>query len=77
MNCLSDSICNASAVLDWVHSAAATIDYVGMVVFGGQWQAIGPDVASHADALHAYFPTLFGEPAGGCQRYASLGGFNG
>lgn len=77
MTCLTDSICSPNDVFELIQNAAAAIDYAGAVVFGSQWQAIGPDVALHTDALHEILKDFFGEPPGGCQRYASLGAFNG
>ena len=77
MNCLSDSLCGATPVLDWILTATAAVDYYGTMLFGGQWQALGPDVAARADALSALLADLFDQGTGGCRRFASLGVFHG
>ena len=77
MNCLSDSICSATPVLDWILTATVAIDYYGTLLFGGQWKAIGPDVVAQADAFQAMIVGFLDPAPGGCQRFASAGAFNG
>ena len=77
MNCLTDSICSPSDLFELIHSVTAAIDYAGALLFGSQWEAIGPDVALHTGALKELLADFFAKPPGGCQRYASLGAFNG
>jgi len=77
MTCLTDSICNPNDLFTLIQNAVAVIDYAGTVVFGSQWHAIGPDVALHTAAVQEILADFFAEPPGGCQRYASLGAFNG
>ena len=77
MNCLSDSLCGTTPVLDWILTATAAVDYYGTILFGGKWQAVGPDIAAGADALAALLTDFFDQGAGGCQRFASVGVFHG
>ena len=77
MNCLSDSICNAGTVVEWLQTSVSTIDYYGALAFGSEWRAIGPEIAYHVDMISSVIADWFAEPPGGCQRYASLGDFNG
>ncbi len=76
MNCVTDSICGAGALLDWIQSTVSAIDYLGTLAFGSDWRALGPEIAYHAEVIGSLLGDWFDRPSSGCQLYASLGEVN-
>lgn len=72
MDCLTDTHCLTN-IFETLNQLAATIDYIGLILFGEIWSPIGPGVEAQTEWFAGIFNQVLVDEPAGCTQFAMLG----